>query len=57
MTETQEFIQPLSEFYEESDDYESYSIYAPIQVYRGHVERPQWTDVDAGLQTNPCSAY
>ena len=48
MTETQEFIQPLSEFYEESDDYESYSIYAPIQVYRGYVERPQWTDVDAG---------
>ncbi|KAL1700708.1 hypothetical protein EV121DRAFT_283186 [Schizophyllum commune] len=48
VTETQEFIQPLSEFYEESDDYESYSIYAPIQVYRGQVERPQWTDVDAG---------
>ncbi|KAL1725504.1 hypothetical protein EV714DRAFT_221153 [Schizophyllum commune] len=44
VTETQEFIQALSEFYEESDDYESYSIYAPIQVYRGQVERPQWTD-------------
>ncbi|TRM63778.1 hypothetical protein BD626DRAFT_260775 [Schizophyllum amplum] len=47
VTETQEFKQSLAELYDESDDRDRYTTVSDIQVYRGHIERPEWTDVDS----------
>ncbi|KAL1700716.1 hypothetical protein EV121DRAFT_213593 [Schizophyllum commune] len=47
VTETQEFKLSMIELYEAWGPYQRYTIDAPIQVYRGSIRHPLWTDIDS----------
>ncbi|KAL1725512.1 hypothetical protein EV714DRAFT_221156 [Schizophyllum commune] len=47
VTETQEFSVDMMQQYEVWGPYTRHAISAPIQVYRGNIHHPSWTDVDA----------
>ncbi|KAL1673479.1 hypothetical protein EV122DRAFT_282965 [Schizophyllum commune] len=47
VTETQEFKLVLMQLHEVWGPCQQYSVSAPIQVYRGQIQHPLWTDVDS----------
>ncbi|KAI5897252.1 uncharacterized protein SCHCODRAFT_0107470 [Schizophyllum commune H4-8] len=47
VTETQDFKVPFMQLHDQLGPFQRYTISAPIQVYRGEMHHPLWTDVDS----------